>query len=60
MRVLLMSGYTDRLLDQDRKAEAAPPFLSKPFTIEALLRKVREVLDERGPEGQDAGGTMRE
>jgi CheY-like chemotaxis protein len=56
MRVLLMSGYTDRLLDRDPGTEAPTPFLSKPFTIDALLRKVREVLDERNPEKQDAAG----
>ena len=46
LRVLLMSGYTDRLLDGQRRIEPGTPFLSKPFTIDALLRKVREVLDE--------------
>lgn len=39
LRVLLMSGYTDDALVQDY------PFLSKPFTPEDLLSKVREVLD---------------
>jgi two-component system, cell cycle sensor histidine kinase and response regulator CckA len=49
MRVLLMSGYTDRLVGGQRSAGVALPFLSKPFTIDALLRKVREVLDQEGP-----------
>jgi len=44
-KVLLMSGYTDRLLDAHRWIDAATPFLGKPFTTDALLRKVREVLD---------------
>jgi PAS domain S-box-containing protein len=45
VRVLLMSGYTDRLLDGNALVEPGTPFLSKPFTIDALLRKVRAVLD---------------
>ena len=45
LRVLLMSGYTDRLLDGNTLIEAGTPFLGKPFTIDALLRKVRAVLD---------------
>jgi two-component system cell cycle sensor histidine kinase/response regulator CckA len=50
MRVLLMSGYTDRLLNGQRSViDVATPFLSKPFTIDALLRKVREVLDQGDP-----------
>jgi two-component system, cell cycle sensor histidine kinase and response regulator CckA len=45
MRTLLMSGYTDRLLNGQRNVEITTPFLGKPFTIDGLLRKVREVLD---------------
>jgi len=45
VRVLLMSGYTDRLLDGNALIEPGMPFLGKPFTIDALLRKVRAVLD---------------
>lgn len=37
-RVILMSGYVDA---SDRDV----PFISKPFTGEALSRKIREVLD---------------
>ncbi len=44
-RVLLVSGYTDRLLEGQRGVEPGMPFLGKPFTSEALLLKVREVLD---------------
>lgn len=49
LRVLLMSGYTDRLLDGHRDVDARAPFLAKPFTMDQLLRKVREVLDRREP-----------
>ncbi|MBI2900743.1 MAG: response regulator [Planctomycetes bacterium] len=45
LRILLMSGYTDRTL-VDREPEAADlPFLQKPFTVAGLASKVREVLD---------------
>ncbi len=51
LRVLLMSGYTDRLVSGRGTIAIEPnaPFLSKPFTIDALLRKVREVLDGAPP-----------
>ena len=46
LKILFMSGYTDshtgvKLLTQQKAA-----FLPKPFSPEALARKVREVLDE--------------
>jgi PAS domain S-box-containing protein len=46
-RVLLMSGYADRLLEDDGSVKSGTPFLGKPFTIDALLLKVRAVLDRR-------------
>jgi two-component system cell cycle sensor histidine kinase/response regulator CckA len=48
-RVLLMSGYTDPLLDGNPLMEPGTPFIGKPFTRDALLRKVREVLDGGAP-----------
>lgn len=48
-RVLLMSGYTDPLLDGNPLMEPGMPFIGKPFTRDALLRKVREVLDGAAP-----------
>jgi PAS domain S-box-containing protein len=45
MKVLYMSGYTSDTIVQHGVMEAQVPFLAKPFTAAALLRKIREVLD---------------
>ncbi len=47
MKVLFMSGYTDRPALQ-RDTTVVAPFVQKPFTPELLARKVRSVLDEKG------------
>ena len=45
LKVLFMSGYTDDTVLKRIILEAGTPFLQKPFTVDALGRKVREVLD---------------
>ena len=53
MKVLYMSGYTDSFIAGHGVLEEGIHLLHKPFTEEALMRKVREVLDA----GRDAKET---
>jgi len=46
MKVLYMSGYTDDAIVHHGVLEEGTAFIAKPFSIDALARKLREVLDE--------------
>jgi signal transduction histidine kinase/ActR/RegA family two-component response regulator len=46
MQVLYMSGYTDHASLSSGAIDLERAFLQKPFTLEAVARKVRETLDE--------------
>ncbi|RYZ05270.1 MAG: PAS domain S-box protein [Myxococcales bacterium] len=46
IKVLYMSGYTDRGIVSSGVLDGSVPFLQKPFTSEQLARKVRQVLDD--------------
>jgi two-component system cell cycle sensor histidine kinase/response regulator CckA len=45
--VLMMSGYTSPMSDEEREMIERVPLLEKPFSGSTLLRKVRELLDVR-------------
>jgi CheY-like chemotaxis protein len=55
IRVAYMSGYTRDFGSRDRTQGPAGAFIQKPFTPEALARKVREALDA-APTGSAATG----
>jgi two-component system, cell cycle sensor histidine kinase and response regulator CckA len=46
IKVLYMSGYTDNAILHHGILEPGINFLQKPFTVDGLARKVREVLDK--------------
>ena len=54
LRVLFVSGYTDRAVFRHELLAAGSTFLQKPFSPAALARRVREVLDA-GADGVAAG-----
>lgn len=45
LKVLFMSGYTDKVFSNDGSQEAGVVCLQKPFTPQALARKIRSVLN---------------
>ena len=45
VRVLYMSGYADQAIVRHGVLDGALAYLPKPFTTEAIARRVREVLD---------------
>ena len=45
MKVLFLSGYTAEIISNQGVLEDEIHFLQKPFSLEALTAKVREVLD---------------
>jgi PAS domain S-box-containing protein len=45
LRVLFMSGYTERTLTRNGSMPPGTGFVEKPFTVETLMRRLREVLD---------------
>ncbi len=46
IKILFTSGYTDRAIVDHGVLEEGIDFLQKPFALETLVRRVREVLDK--------------
>jgi PAS domain S-box-containing protein len=53
--ILYMSGYTGDTIDRHGVHEEGVAFIQKPFTVNGLLNKVREVLDSGEARGEQAG-----
>ena len=49
IRVLLMSGHTEDQLEELEVLRGAVSFIAKPFSSQALARKIRELRVERAP-----------
>ena len=45
MKVIFMSGYTDNAVLRNSVAESTNSYLQKPFSLDALIAKVHEVLE---------------
>ena len=57
-KILYMSGYTDDAIVRHGVVSAGIDYLQKPFSSEALLRKVREVLDSNGDRSPTASNSQ--
>jgi PAS domain S-box-containing protein len=49
LKILFATGYTDDAILQHKLSEHGVRVIQKPYTRDSLSRKVRQVLDERGP-----------
>ena len=45
IKVILTSGYTEDIINQQNVKGDGTGFLGKPYSANTLLRKVREILD---------------
>jgi YesN/AraC family two-component response regulator len=46
MKVIYMSGYVEKFISHHGILEKGMEYIQKPFTVNELARKVREVLDK--------------
>ncbi len=54
MKILYISGYADRSLEQMNEVSSEFAYLEKPFSPDALMREVRAVLDTTGIQSRSA------
>ncbi len=55
IKVLYLSGYTDNILAGHGMSSSNIKLLQKPFSVQSLTSKVREVLDSEIPEAREVG-----
>jgi CheY-like chemotaxis protein len=46
LKVLFMSGYTERAITVDGTMPPGTGFVEKPFTVDQLIRRLRKILDD--------------
>jgi len=49
LRIIILTGYGEKMLEQTGFSREADSFIQKPFQVEDLAVKVRQVLDSRTP-----------
>jgi two-component system, cell cycle sensor histidine kinase and response regulator CckA len=54
-KVLFLSGYTEDSIASEGTPETGPAFLQKPFTLQNLSRKIREILGNSSAAGASSG-----
>jgi PAS domain S-box-containing protein len=54
MKVLFVSGYAEKMVLQHGAVDVRDRFLAKPFSLKALARKIREVLESKAALGAGA------
>jgi two-component system, cell cycle sensor histidine kinase and response regulator CckA len=52
LRVVFMSGYSEKNIANNGSMPPGTGFVEKPFTVETLMRRVREVLDAKVAGGE--------
>lgn len=55
LKVLFTSGYTENSIVHGGRLDEGVELLSKPYTREALARRIRELLNDRQPETTELG-----
>lgn len=58
LKVVFISGYTDSFIAGHGVLEPGTHLLHKPFTEDALIRKIREVLDANRQQVQPQGNEL--
>ncbi|HYD16831.1 MAG TPA: response regulator [Candidatus Nanoarchaeia archaeon] len=51
LRVIFMSGYTDNPVLREAFSDSTTVYLQKPFTVDTLRTRIRQVLEGRIPSG---------